>query len=71
MADMLVTGGYTDVGYDTVIIDDCWLDHHRWFALQLSITVVHFKITHSHILQKTLLQSANYSLLNAASDDLG
>ena len=30
MADMLVTGGYRDVGYDTVIIDDCWLDHKRY-----------------------------------------
>ena len=29
MADMLVTGGYKEVGYDTVIIDDCWLDHKR------------------------------------------
>lgn len=29
MADMLVTGGYKDLGYDTVIIDDCWLDHKR------------------------------------------
>ena len=30
MADMLVTGGYKDLGYDTVIIDDCWLDHKRY-----------------------------------------
>ena len=30
MADMMVTGGYKDAGYDTIIIDDCWLDHHRW-----------------------------------------
>merc|ERR1712142_246872 len=29
MADMIVTGGYKDVGYDTVIIDDCWLDTKR------------------------------------------
>lgn len=29
MADMLVVGGYKDVGYNTVIIDDCWLDHKR------------------------------------------
>jgi len=29
MADMLVTGGYKEVGYDTVIIDDCWLDTKR------------------------------------------
>ena len=36
MADMLVTGGYRDVGYDTVIIDDCWLDHQR-YTLILSI----------------------------------
>jgi len=29
MGDMLVLGGYQDVGYDTIIIDDCWLDLHR------------------------------------------
>merc|ERR1712055_1017644 len=27
--DMLVLGGFQDVGYDTIIIDDCWLDLHR------------------------------------------
>jgi len=29
MADMLVVGGFKDAGYDTIIIDDCWLDHKR------------------------------------------
>merc|ERR1711936_1059471 len=29
IADMMVVGGYLDVGYDTIIIDDCWLDHKR------------------------------------------
>ena len=29
MADMMVAGGYLDVGYNTVIVDDCWLDHKR------------------------------------------
>ena len=30
MADMMVLGGYKDAGYDTIIIDDCWLDRKRW-----------------------------------------
>ena len=29
MADMMVLGGYKDAGYDTIIIDDCWLDTKR------------------------------------------
>jgi len=29
MSDMLVVGGYRDVGYNYIIIDDCWLDHKR------------------------------------------
>jgi len=29
MGDMMVVGGYQEAGYDTVIIDDCWLDRHR------------------------------------------
>ena len=29
MADMMVLGGYRDAGYDTIIIDDCWLDRKR------------------------------------------
>jgi len=29
MGDMLVVGGYDVVGYNTIIIDDCWLDHKR------------------------------------------
>jgi len=29
MGDMLVVGGYLDAGYNTIIIDDCWLDLHR------------------------------------------
>ena len=29
MADMMVVGGYLDVGYNTITIDDCWLDHKR------------------------------------------
>jgi hypothetical protein len=29
MGDMLVVGGYQAVGYDTIIIDDCWLDRTR------------------------------------------
>ena len=40
MADMLVTGGYRDVGYDTVIIDDCWLDHQRYLAAKVLLAKV-------------------------------
>jgi len=29
IADMMVLDGYLSVGYDTVIVDDCWLDHSR------------------------------------------
>ena len=29
MADMLEVGGYKEVGYQYIIIDDCWLDHTR------------------------------------------
>ena len=29
MADMMVLGGYREAGYDTIIIDDCWLDRKR------------------------------------------
>jgi len=29
MADMLVKEGYSDAGYEYIIIDDCWLDHKR------------------------------------------
>ena len=35
MADMMVTGGYREVGYDTVIIDDCWLHHKRLVIQQM------------------------------------
>ena len=34
MADMMVTGGYKEAGYDTIIIDDCWLDHKRWVKVK-------------------------------------
>ena len=34
-------------------------------------TVMHFKKPHVTYSAKSLLQSANYSLLNVASDDLG
>ena len=40
MADMLVTGGYRDVGYDTVIIDDCWLDTKRYLCLMEAARLV-------------------------------
>ena len=33
MADMMVLGGYKDAGYDTIIIDDCWLDTKRWHCI--------------------------------------
>ncbi|KAB7507379.1 putative alpha-galactosidase B [Armadillidium nasatum] len=29
MADILATEGYAQIGYDTVIMDDCWLSHER------------------------------------------
>jgi len=29
MADLLVADGYSEVGYNYIIIDDCWLDHTR------------------------------------------
>ena len=29
MADMMATGGYKEAGYDTVIMDDCWMDKKR------------------------------------------
>ena len=29
MADMMAEEGYKEVGYDTVIIDDCWMDNKR------------------------------------------
>merc|ERR1711892_1302782 len=29
MSDMMAVGGYLEAGYDTIIIDDCWLDHKR------------------------------------------
>ena len=29
MADELVLKGFKDVGYEYIIIDDCWLDHER------------------------------------------
>lgn len=28
-ADLLVSEGYADVGYEYIIIDDCWLAHER------------------------------------------
>lgn len=28
-ADYLVNGGYKDVGYEYVIIDDCWMEKER------------------------------------------
>ena len=34
MADMMVLGGYKEAGYDTIIIDDCWLDHKRWVKVK-------------------------------------
>ncbi len=35
MADRMAADGYKDVGYEYVIIDDCWLDHNRSAAGQL------------------------------------
>jgi hypothetical protein len=29
MSDMLVVGGYQAAGYNTIIVDDCWLDMAR------------------------------------------
>ena len=29
MADAMVDGGYRDVGYEYIAIDDCWLAHDR------------------------------------------
>lgn len=29
VSDLLVSEGYADLGYEYVIIDDCWLDHSR------------------------------------------
>lgn len=29
MADAFVTQGYKDVGYEYIIIDDCWLENKR------------------------------------------
>ncbi|XP_071552875.1 LOW QUALITY PROTEIN: alpha-N-acetylgalactosaminidase-like [Panulirus ornatus] len=29
MADLMVSEGYRDLGYDIVSLDDCWLDHER------------------------------------------
>ncbi|KAL7635616.1 UNVERIFIED_CONTAM: hypothetical protein RMT77_013433 [Armadillidium vulgare] len=29
MADIIATEGYAQLGYDTVIMDDCWLSHER------------------------------------------
>lgn len=29
MAEAMVNEGYADVGYEYVIIDDCWLTHER------------------------------------------
>ena len=29
MADLLVTGGYKEAGYDHVNIDDCWMAMNR------------------------------------------
>lgn len=28
-ADRLVADGYKDLGYEYVIIDDCWMEHER------------------------------------------
>jgi len=28
-ADLLVSEGYADIGYEYIIIDDCWLAHER------------------------------------------
>ena len=47
MADMMVMGGYKEAGYDTIIIDDCWLDHHRWVQSGFAAfyhTVVYLKM---------------------------
>lgn len=29
MADLMVSEGYRDAGYDIVSLDDCWPDHSR------------------------------------------
>jgi len=29
MADLMVSEGYKDVGYEYVNMDDCWLSHER------------------------------------------
>ncbi len=29
MADIMVSEGYLDAGYNIVSLDDCWLDHNR------------------------------------------
>ena len=29
MADKMASGGYKEVGYDTIIMDDCWADMRR------------------------------------------
>ena len=29
MAELIVSDGYSNVGYEYVIIDDCWLSHER------------------------------------------
>ena len=30
MADQLILGGWREAGFDTIIMDDCWLAPHRW-----------------------------------------
>jgi len=43
MADQLVLGGWREAGYDTIIMDDCWLAPQRGEQSDLgSETVRHF-----------------------------
>lgn len=35
MADLVVSEGYADVGYEYVNVDDCWLEKERSFSGQL------------------------------------
>lgn len=35
MADLVVSEGYADVGYEYINVDDCWLEKERGFSGQL------------------------------------
>lgn len=35
MADLVVSEGYADVGYEYINVDDCWLEKERSFSGQL------------------------------------